>query len=48
VDEFPELSKSRRDAYVRLIADAKKDETRERRLRAAVSLLAQNKKLGLK
>jgi uncharacterized protein YdeI (YjbR/CyaY-like superfamily) len=42
-DNFRNLTPSRRRAYVRLILDAKKDETRERRLREAVSLLEQSK-----
>ncbi|MGH7496057.1 MAG: YdeI/OmpD-associated family protein [bacterium] len=40
---FQSLTSSRRKAYIRLIMDAKKKETRERRLRDAISLLEQNK-----
>jgi uncharacterized protein YdeI (YjbR/CyaY-like superfamily) len=40
---FQNLTPSRRQAYIRLIMDAKKDETRERRLREAVALLEQSK-----
>ena len=40
---FRSLTPSRRRAYIRLIMDAKKDETRERRLREAISLLEQSK-----
>ena len=40
---FQSLTPSRRTAYIRLITDAKKDETRERRLREAISLLEQSK-----
>jgi uncharacterized protein YdeI (YjbR/CyaY-like superfamily) len=39
---FQSLSPSRRAAYVRLILDAKKKETREQRLRQAISLLEQS------
>ena len=45
---FLKLTPSYRNNYVRWIMHAKKQETRERRLREAVSLLKQNKKLGLK
>ena len=47
-ENFRSLTPSRRKAYIHLIMDARKDETRERRLREAVALLEQNKKLGLK
>ena len=40
---FRSLSPSRRSAYVRLIMDAKKEETRERRVREAIALLEQSK-----
>jgi uncharacterized protein YdeI (YjbR/CyaY-like superfamily) len=40
---FRSLSPSRRRAHIRLIMDAKKEETRERRVREAISLLAQSK-----
>jgi uncharacterized protein YdeI (YjbR/CyaY-like superfamily) len=47
-ENFRNLTPSRRRYYVDWIMEAKKEETRERRLREAVSLLEQNKKLGLK
>lgn len=47
-ENFQNLAPSYRRHYVGWIMHAKKDETRERRLREAVSLLEQNKKLGLK
>ena len=42
-ENFQSLTPSRREAYIRLIMDAKKEETRERRLREAISLLEQGK-----
>src|SRR4030095_406721 len=39
-ENFQNLTPSRRRAYIHLILDAKKEETRERRLREAVALLA--------
>ena len=39
---FRSLSPSRRNAYVRLITDAKKEETRDRRIREVISRLEQN------
>lgn len=45
---FQKLAPSYRRLYVAWIVDAKKEETRQRRLAEAVSLLRQNKKLGLK
>jgi uncharacterized protein YdeI (YjbR/CyaY-like superfamily) len=45
---FRNLAPSYRRNYLRWIMQAAKEETRERRLREAVSLLEQNKKLGLK
>jgi uncharacterized protein YdeI (YjbR/CyaY-like superfamily) len=45
---FLNLAPSYRRLYVRWIEDAKKDETRRKRLAEAVGLLEQNKKLGLK
>jgi uncharacterized protein YdeI (YjbR/CyaY-like superfamily) len=42
-ENFRILTPSRRKAYIRLIMDAKKEETRERRLREAVALLEQSK-----
>jgi uncharacterized protein YdeI (YjbR/CyaY-like superfamily) len=47
-EHFQNLAPSYRRHYIGWIMDAKKKETRERRLREAVSLLEQNKKLGLK
>jgi len=47
-DNFRNLGPSYRRHYIGWIMLAKKEETRERRLREAVSLLEQNKKLGLK
>ena len=45
---FRSLAPSYRRHYVGWIMHAKQQETRERRLREAISLLEQNKKLGLK
>ncbi len=45
---FSNLAPSYRRLYVRWIQDAKKEETRRKRLTEAVGLLEQNKKLGLK
>jgi uncharacterized protein YdeI (YjbR/CyaY-like superfamily) len=45
---FQTLAPSYRRLYVKWILSAKKDETRKRRLQEALSLLRQNKKLGLK
>jgi uncharacterized protein YdeI (YjbR/CyaY-like superfamily) len=45
---FQSLAPSFRRHYIGWIMFAKKKETRERRLREAISLLEQNKKLGLK
>lgn len=42
-ENFRSLTPSRRRAYIHLIMDAKKEETRERRLREAVALLEQSK-----
>jgi uncharacterized protein YdeI (YjbR/CyaY-like superfamily) len=47
-EHFQKLAPSYRRQYIGWIMDAKKQETRTRRLREAVALLAQNKKLGLK
>jgi uncharacterized protein YdeI (YjbR/CyaY-like superfamily) len=47
-DNFRNLAPSYRRHYIGWIMHAAKQETRERRLREAVSLLEQNKKLGLK
>jgi uncharacterized protein YdeI (YjbR/CyaY-like superfamily) len=45
---FERLSPSYRRLYVGWIDSAKREETKERRLREAISLLAAGKKLGLK
>jgi uncharacterized protein YdeI (YjbR/CyaY-like superfamily) len=47
-ENFRKLAPSYRRHYIGWIMHAAKAETRERRLREAVSLLEQNKKLGLK
>jgi uncharacterized protein YdeI (YjbR/CyaY-like superfamily) len=47
-EHFQDLAPSYRRQYIGWVTGAKKEETRERRLREAVSLLEQNKKLGLK
>jgi uncharacterized protein YdeI (YjbR/CyaY-like superfamily) len=45
---FQGLAPSYRRNYIAWVMHAKKDDTRQRRLREVVSLLEQNKKLGLK
>ena len=45
---FNRLAPFYRRNYIRWVMSAKKDETRLRRLQEAISLLAQNRKLGLK
>jgi uncharacterized protein YdeI (YjbR/CyaY-like superfamily) len=47
-ENFRNLAPSYRRHYVGWIMHAKKEETRERRLREAIALLEQGKKLGLK
>jgi uncharacterized protein YdeI (YjbR/CyaY-like superfamily) len=47
-EQFQNLAPSYRRQYIGWVMDAKREETRERRLREVVSLLEQNKKLGLK
>lgn len=47
-ENFQNLAPSYRRHYVGWIMHAKQEETRQRRLREAVALLEQNKKLGLK
>jgi uncharacterized protein YdeI (YjbR/CyaY-like superfamily) len=47
-ENFQKLAPSYRRMYIGWIMHAKKQETRERRLKEAVTLLEQNKKLGLK
>ena len=45
---FQNLAPSYRRLYIRWITSAKKEETQRKRLREAIDLLIQNKKLGLK
>ena len=45
---FQRLAPSHQRAYTGWIADAKREETRQRRLAEAIRMLAENKKLGLK
>ena len=45
---FEKLAQSYRRQYVGWIASAKRDETRKKRLREAIELLAQERKLGMK
>jgi uncharacterized protein YdeI (YjbR/CyaY-like superfamily) len=45
---FTGLTDAQRKLYIRWITDARKDETRLRRVRAAIELLAQGKPLGMK
>ncbi|MEA2603695.1 MAG: hypothetical protein QOF89_4687 [Acidobacteriota bacterium] len=45
---FQKLAPSHRRLYVKWIESAKREETRRRRLEEAVTLLEQNRKLGLK
>jgi uncharacterized protein YdeI (YjbR/CyaY-like superfamily) len=45
---FEQLAPSYRRAYIGWIDSAKRDETKEKRLRVAINLLAAGKKLGLK
>ncbi len=47
-ENFNNLAPSYRRQYLAWILDAKKEETRARRLREVIALLEQNKKLGLK
>jgi uncharacterized protein YdeI (YjbR/CyaY-like superfamily) len=47
-ENFNALAPSYRRDYVHWITHAKRDETRERRLREAARLLSENKKLGMK
>jgi uncharacterized protein YdeI (YjbR/CyaY-like superfamily) len=47
-ENFNALAPSYRREYVNWITEAKRDETRERRLREAARLLSENKKLGMK
>jgi uncharacterized protein YdeI (YjbR/CyaY-like superfamily) len=45
---FEQLAPSYRRMYIGWIDSAKRDETKQKRLREALSLLAAGKKLGLK
>ncbi len=45
---FDSLAPSYRRQYIGWISDAKREETRRRRIKEAVELLEQNKKLGMK
>jgi uncharacterized protein YdeI (YjbR/CyaY-like superfamily) len=45
---FEQLAPSYRRAYIGWIESAKREDTKEKRLREALSLLAAGKKLGLK
>ena len=45
---FITLAPSHKKQYVWWIAAAKRDETKERRIKETIALLKQNKKLGLK
>lgn len=47
-ENFNNLAPSYRRQYVGWIANAKKEETRKRRIREAIELLARNEKLGMK
>jgi uncharacterized protein YdeI (YjbR/CyaY-like superfamily) len=47
-ENFNNLAPSYRRNYIRWIADAKTDETRNKRLAEAIQLLAENKKLGMR
>jgi uncharacterized protein YdeI (YjbR/CyaY-like superfamily) len=47
-NHFVELAPSYRRAYIGWIESAKREETKEKRLREATRLLAAGKKLGLK
>ncbi len=47
-ENFKNLSPRNRQLYIGWVQDAKRPETRDKRVREAVSLLAQNKKLGMR
>lgn len=47
-ERFQKLAPSHRRAYIGWIDSAKKDETKQRRLRETIRLLAKGKRLGLK
>ena len=48
LDSFNNLAKSYKRNLIGWITSAKREETRKRRLTEAISLLEQNKKLGMK
>ena len=48
LDNFNNLAKSYKRQYIGWITNAKREETRKRRLTEAIKLLEQNKKLGMK
>ena len=47
-ENFNSLAPSYRRQYIGWIRNAKKEETRSRRIREAISLLSRNEKLGMK
>ena len=47
-DPFSTINPSYRKRFVRWVANAKREETRHRRVREAVALLARREKLGMK
>jgi uncharacterized protein YdeI (YjbR/CyaY-like superfamily) len=47
-ENFSALAPSYRREYVHWVTEAKREETRGRRLREAVRLLSENKRLGMK
>jgi len=47
-DNFNKLANSHKRQYVGWVSSAKREETRKRRLAEVISVLEQNKKLGLK
>ncbi|HYN22394.1 MAG TPA: YdeI/OmpD-associated family protein [Thermoanaerobaculia bacterium] len=47
-ESFQRLSPSRRRDYIRWITEAKKEETRQRRLQEAIGKLERNEKMGMK
>jgi uncharacterized protein YdeI (YjbR/CyaY-like superfamily) len=44
---FERLAPSHKRQYIGWISDAKRDETRQRRIDAAIEMLNENKKLGM-
>jgi len=48
LDSFNNLANNYKKNIIGLIASAKREETRKRRLTEAIRLLEQNKKLGMK